>query len=114
MQKIVDFVLVDGNLRLCSIPDKCDHDRAAAVSTGIQHVQISVFLRAGQLNRSQTDPELCKHLLRLPQRFFTMRVGEIISRVNDAVKIGAFINEVALSLIVNILIIGFSLAVMFI
>jgi ABC-type bacteriocin/lantibiotic exporter with double-glycine peptidase domain len=36
------------------------------------------------------------HLLNLPQRFFdNMRVGEIIGRVNDAVKISNFINEVA-------------------
>jgi ATP-binding cassette subfamily B protein len=55
-----------------------------------------------------------KHLLQLPQRFFdTMRVGEIISRVNDAVKIRAFINDIALSMVVNIMIIGFSIAIMF-
>ncbi len=56
-----------------------------------------------------------KHLLQLPQRFFdTMRVGEIISRVNDAVKIREFINSVALGIVVNSLIIIFSLILMFI
>ncbi|WP_315897859.1 peptidase domain-containing ABC transporter [Gillisia sp. Hel_I_86] len=55
-----------------------------------------------------------KHLLKLPQQFFdTMRVGEIISRINDAVKIRNFINGVALSLTVNILIVVFSFALMF-
>jgi ATP-binding cassette subfamily B protein len=55
-----------------------------------------------------------KHLLKLPQRFFdTMRVGEITSRINDAVKIRMFINDVALSMIVNVLIVGFSIALMF-
>src|SRR5690606_21890437 len=55
-----------------------------------------------------------KHLLRLPELFFdTMRVGEIISRINDAIKIRAFINEVSLSLTVNILILIFSFALMF-
>ena len=50
----------------------------------------------------------------MPQRFFdTMRVGEIISRVNDAVKIRDFINNIALSIVVNILIVIFSLILMF-
>lgn len=53
-------------------------------------------------------------MLKLPQRFFdTMRVGEIISRINDAVKIRAFINDTAISLIVNVFIIVFSYALMF-
>lgn len=42
-----------------------------------------------------------------------MRVGEIISRINDAVKIRMFINDIALSLAVNILIVGFSIGLMF-
>jgi ATP-binding cassette subfamily B protein len=42
-----------------------------------------------------------------------MRVGEIISRVNDAVKIRLFINDVALGLLVNVFIIIFSFALMF-
>src|SRR5690606_20214197 len=42
-----------------------------------------------------------------------MRVGEIISRINDAVKIRAFINGVSLDLTVNILILVFSFALMF-
>ena len=55
-----------------------------------------------------------KHLLKLPQQFFdTMRVGEIISRINDAVKIRTFINGVALNLAVNILIVIFSFGLMF-
>ncbi len=43
-----------------------------------------------------------------------MRVGEIISRINDAVKIRAFINDVSISLIVNVFIVLFSFALMFI
>lgn len=42
-----------------------------------------------------------------------MRVGEIISRIGDAVKIRTFINEVGLSLIVNVLIFIFSFGIMF-
>jgi ATP-binding cassette subfamily B protein len=75
----------------------------------------SIFvLRTGQ----QIDLRLIlgyyKHLLTLPQRFFdTMRVGEIISRINDAVKIRAFINDTAISLLVNVFIVLFSFALMF-
>jgi ATP-binding cassette subfamily B protein len=56
-----------------------------------------------------------KHLLTLPQQFFdTMRVGEIISRVNDAVKIRYFINNVSLDLAVNMMILFFTMVLMFI
>jgi ATP-binding cassette, subfamily C, bacteriocin exporter len=55
-----------------------------------------------------------KHLLDLPQRFFdTMKVGEIISRINDAVKIRTFINDAAIQIFVNIFTIIFSFALMF-
>ena len=71
-------------------------------------------MRTGQ----QIDAHLIlgyyKHLLKLPQQFFdTMRVGEIISRVNDAVKIRTFINDVSIGLAVNIFIIVFSFALLF-
>lgn len=42
-----------------------------------------------------------------------MRVGEIISRIGDAVKIRTFINNVSLNLAVNVLILVFSFAIMF-
>ena len=55
-----------------------------------------------------------KHLLKLPQRFFdTMQIGEITSRINDAVKIRAFINDIAINVVVNIFIVFFSFALMF-
>ena len=43
-----------------------------------------------------------------------MRVGEIISRVNDAVKIRNFINNVSLDLVVNMMILLFSVGLMFV
>ncbi|WP_315276834.1 ABC transporter transmembrane domain-containing protein [Prevotella histicola] len=46
-----------------------------------------------------------KHLLTLPQQFFdTMRVGEIVLRIGDAVKIRNFVNNVVVELTVNIMI----------
>jgi ATP-binding cassette subfamily B protein len=71
-------------------------------------------LKTGQQIDARLILGYYKHLLSLPQRFFdTMRVGEIISRVNDAVKIRSFINDVALNMIVNILIVAFSIGLMF-
>ena len=114
IQKITDYVLVDRNLKLLNL--------LSVVMISILLIQLfigiakSIFvLRTGQ----QIDLRLIlgyyKHLLTLPQRFFdTMRVGEIISRINDAVKIRAFINETAISLMVNVFIVFFSFALMFI
>lgn len=113
MQKIIDFVLVEGNLRLLNLLS------VAMIVILIFQLLIGFYkslfaLQTGQ----QIDAKLIlgyyKHLLKLPQRFFdTMRVGEIISRVNDAVKIRMFVNDVSLSLVVNVLIIGFSISLMF-
>ncbi|MEO8852248.1 MAG: peptidase domain-containing ABC transporter [Ginsengibacter sp.] len=113
VQKIIDFVLVEGNLKLLNL--------LSVIMIVILIFQIiiggikSVFaLRTGQHIDARLILGYYKHLLKLPQRFFdTMRVGEIISRVNDAVKIRSFINDVALNIIVNILIIGLSIGVMF-
>lgn len=112
--KITDNVLVGGNTNLLNL-----------MSIGMLIVLFSrVFLGATQsvfmLNTGQQiDARLIlgyyKHLLKLPQRFFdTMRVGEILSRVNDAVKIRFFINDVSISLIVNIFIVIFSFILMFV
>lgn len=114
MQKIIDFVLVEGNTRLLNL-----------LSLGMIIILVfqlvigsfkTVFgLQTGQMIDARLILGYYKHLLKLPQRFFdTMRVGEIISRVNDAVKIREFINSVALNLIVNVLIIIFSMLIMFI
>ena len=55
-----------------------------------------------------------RHLLRLPQPFFdTMRVGEITSRVGDAVKVRSFLNGALLNLVLQPLILVFALVAMF-
>jgi len=112
--KITDYVLMGGNTNLLNL-----------MSVGMLIILLlRVFLGSAQsifmLNTGQQiDARLIlgyyKHLLRLPQQFFdTMRIGEIISRVNDAVKIRAFINDVAVSMIVNVFIVIFSFILMFI
>lgn len=113
MQKIIDFVLVDGNIRLLNLLS------VAMILILVFQSFIGTFktllgLQTGQHIDAKLILGYYKHLLQLPQRFFdTMRVGEIISRVNDAVKIRMFINDVALNMIVNVLIVIFSIGLMF-
>lgn len=113
IQKITDYVLVDGNRRLLNL--------LSVIMIVLLLFQIflgvmkSVLtLQTGQKIDKHLILGYYKHLLKLPQRFFdTMRVGEIISRVNDAVKIRAFINDVSIQIVVNVFIVLFSFALMF-
>lgn len=113
IQKITDYVLVDGNRNLLNLLS------LAMIVIVLLQVYIgtkkSIFvMKTGQLIDSKLILGYYKHLLHLPQRFFdTMQIGEIISRINDAVKIRSFINEVAIEMIVNIFIVIFSFILMF-
>lgn len=114
IQKITDNVLPTGNTNLLNL-----------LSVGMLIIvvfqillginQTLFMLKTGQKIDTRLILGYYKHLLKLPQRFFdTMRVGEIISRINDAVKIRSFINDVSISLTVNAFIVLFSFALMFI
>lgn len=77
-------------------------------------VQKIFILRTGQKIDAQLILGYYKHLLKLPQRFFdTMKVGEITSRIGDAVKIRTFVNDTSITLFVNIFIVIFSFALMY-
>ncbi|RNL88779.1 peptidase domain-containing ABC transporter [Sinomicrobium pectinilyticum] len=111
--KITDYVLTGSNTKLLNL--------LSVVMLILLALQIIVgifkdtfLIKTGQQIDARLILGYYKHLLKLPQQFFdTMRVGEIISRINDAVKIRTFINGVALSLTVNVLILIFSFALMF-
>lgn len=113
VQKIVDNVLVEGNRNLLNL--------LGVIMLLILLLQLfvgnlkSIFaIKTGQQLDARLILGYYKHLLKLPQQFFdTMRVGEITSRINDAVKIRVFINDVALTLVVNIFVVVFSFALMF-
>ena len=113
IEKITDYVLIDGNKRLLNLLS------VGMILILLFQIFISVMksvlvLQTGQKMDKHLILGYYKHLLKLPQRFFdTMKVGEIISRVNDAVKIRTFINDVAIQIFVNIFIIIFSFALMF-
>ena len=113
IQKITDYVLVDGNRNLLNL-----------LSVGmLGMVMLQVFIGTNKSlmvmkTGMQMDARLLlgyyEHVLRLPQAFFdTMRVGEITSRLNDAIKIRHFINDVAMEILVNCFVLVFTLAMMF-
>jgi ATP-binding cassette subfamily B protein len=114
IQKLTDFVFVNGNKNLLNIMS------IAMIFLLLIQILLSIFqtifsLRTGQLIDTRLILGYYKHLLKLPQRFFdTMRSGEIISRINDAVKIRSFINGTMIGLLVNTLIIVVSFILMFV
>ena len=114
VQKIVDFVIPDNNFALL---------QAMGMVMGIiwlfqgtiGYIRSIIVLRTGQQLDAALIMGYFRHLFALPQEFFdTMRIGEIMSRINDAVKIRLFINDTAMSMVLNGLIIGFSVSMMFI
>lgn len=113
LQKVIDYVIPNSNqnlLNLLSIVMII----ILCVSLFINYVKNLFMIRVG----IQIDARLIlgyyKHLLRLPQSFYdTMRSGEIISRLNDAVKIRSFINETLIALTVNVFTVLFAFALMF-
>ncbi|UJP66782.1 peptidase domain-containing ABC transporter [Mongoliitalea daihaiensis] len=113
VQKIIDHVFIGRNTNLLNL--------LSLVMIGLLLMQVVIgiyktlfIIKVGQRIDARLILGYYKHLLTLPQRFFdTMRVGEIISRINDAVKIRAFINDVSIGFLVNIFIVLFSFALMF-
>lgn len=113
VQKIVDAVIPDSNRSLLNL-------------LGVAMLGILVFrlvlgacqslisLRMAQRIDCSLMLGYYRHLMGLPQTFFdTMRVGEITSRVSDAVKIRNFLNTALVNMLLNPLILIFALAAMF-
>ncbi len=113
IQKLTDHVFIGTSTKLLNLLG------VFMIAIVLLKLVIGVFkdiflIKTGQQIDTRLILGYYKHLLKLPQQFFdTMRVGEIISRINDAVKIRTFINGVALTLSVNILIVIFSFVLMF-
>ena len=112
IQKIIDIVLTELNYKFLNI---------LSIFFIISFIfQVFIYfqknilaIRIGQSIDSSLILNYYKHVLELPQHFFdTMRIGEIISRINDAVKIRSFINNTAIELLLNILIVIFSFLIM--
>lgn len=113
VQKITDYVLVDGNRNLLNLMSVA-MILLLLLQLFIGTTKTIFTMRTGQQIDARLILGYYKHLLKLPQQFFdTMRVGEIISRINDAVKIRTFINDISINLAVNIFIVVFAFALMF-
>lgn len=113
IQKITDNVLIQQNYNLLNLLSIA-MIVILLLQVLIGTIRTMFILKTGQQLDAQLILGYYKYLLKLPQRFFdTMRVGEIISRVNDAVKIRTFINEVVMDLTVNVFIVFFAFAMMF-
>jgi len=113
VQKIVDQVIPDANPQLLNLLGV-----GLLVIVGCKQLlgwcQSLLSLRLAQKIDAALIPAYYRHLLRLPQPFFdTMRVGEIASRVADAVKIRNFLNQTLLNLLLHPLVLVSSLAMMF-
>lgn len=113
IEKITDYVLIDGNIKLLNLMSVMMLI-ILAFQIFINTTKSFYVLQTGQKIDAQLILGYYKHLLKLPQRFFdTMQVGEITSRIGDAVKIRAFINDAAIGIFVNVFIVLFSFAFMF-
>lgn len=114
IQKITDHVLLNGNRNLLNLLSVV-MIILLTLQIFIGSVQTIFILKTGQLIDARLILGYYRHLLKLPQLFFdTMRTGEIISRINDAVKIRAFINDALINFVVNIFIVLFAFSLMFI
>lgn len=114
VEKIVDNVLGDGNVNLLHLLSIL-MIVLLVLRTFVGAMKSILALKTGQKLDATLILGYYKHLLTLPQPFFdTMRTGEIISRINDAVKIRYFINNVSLDLAVNGMILVFTTLLMFV
>lgn len=113
VQKIVDQVIPDGNRSLLQLLGVAMFT-VLAFRLALGWCQSLLSLRTAQRIDAALILGYYRHLLRLPQPFFdAMRVGEITSRVSDAVKVRNFLNNSLVAFLLNPLILLFSLAAMF-
>lgn len=113
IQKLVDTILVDGDLGLLNLVSimmiflLCIQQYTGTFKT-------LLGLQVGQRMDATLISHYLRHLLKLPQFFFdTMRKGEVLSRINDAVMIRNFVSDTVMQIVVNLLILICSFLVMF-
>ncbi len=102
VQKIIDHILPERNNNLLNLLS------VIMILLLIFRIYVGIIkslylMKAGQFIDGSLILGYYRHLLKLSSRFFdTMRTGEMISRINDAVKIRFFISNTAIELIVSI------------
>jgi ABC-type bacteriocin transporter len=101
VQKIVDNILPEQNINLLNLLSVI-MILIVAFRIYIGVVKSIFLMKSGQFIDGSLILGYYRHLLELPSRFFdTMRTGELISRVNDAVKIRFFLSNTMVDFIVS-------------
>jgi ATP-binding cassette subfamily B protein len=101
VQKIMDFVLVGHNLNLLNLMSLV-MVLLLVLRSIIGYLKNLFLLKTGHQIDSGLIMGYYRHLLNLPQVFFdSMRTGEILSRMSDAIKIRNFINHTTIDLAVS-------------
>ena len=114
IQKITDNVLIDGNRELLNLMGWIMIVLLVFQLT-LNFLKSILTLQTGQKIDAKLISGYYEHLLHMPQRFFdSMRVGEMMTRISDAVKIRVFLNDIAISLVVNFLTVFMAFVLMFI
>lgn len=114
IQKITDHVLVGGNINLLNLLSVLMLI-ILLVQVLIGTMQSVMVMKTGQLIDARLILGYYRHLLHLPQQFFDqMRTGEIVSRINDAIKIRSFINDTLINITVNLFVLVFAFLLMFV
>jgi len=112
--KLTDFVFVTHNQGLLNLMSSA-MVLITLVMVYLLVVKNVITLKTGQVIDNQLITSYYAHLFKLPQQFFnSMKTGEVISRINDAVKIRGFINDAVIGILVNIMVVVFSFSTMFI
>ncbi|MDB4912690.1 MAG: peptidase [Gemmatimonadetes bacterium] len=113
VQQIVDSVLADGRVGPLHVMTAAMLAIVVA-QTVIGGLRSALMTHVGQHIDAALILGYYRHLLALPLGFFDrMRVGELTSRITDAVKIRAFVGDVIVDAVANVLVIAASTAMMF-
>lgn len=114
VQKITDEVLLEGQLGLLNILGIIMV--VVLLSQAFFGILKSILvLKNGKAIDLKLVMSYFDHLLQLPQQFFDrMQLGEILSRISDAVKIRILINDLLLEILVCSLIVAGSFSLMFV
>ena len=113
VEQLIDRVIPNGDHRLLALLG-CGMVVLLVVRAGLGVFQSLLVLRTAQEIDAVLVMGYYRHLLRLPQAFFdSMRIGEIVARVGDAVKVRQFLSVTLIGLLLNPLLIVCSIGAMF-
>jgi len=110
VERLIDTVLPDQDFRLLLVLG-LGMTGVIVARLALGWIQTHLALRVSQRLDASLILGYHRHLLALPRAFHEgMRVGEMMSRIGDAVKIRAFLNSTLVSLVLHPLVVAASLA----